>query len=235
MHQSSFEKVALFRDIYLRPQNMGAKIRILEVGSMSYLEQLKVSRLFDQPGFDYLGVDIEQGPNVDLVLSDRYNWNNLPDEHFDTVICCQVLEHAEYFWQTLSEIGRVLKPGGMILIIVPSKGPEHRFPVDCWRFYPDAAAPILKIIGAELIEVFLERDSWRSQNQNTWGDLTIVGQKRTPSRFHLKKGETTIETSWNQLNRLKVRSALLRQAWKVARRILGTPKRTIKKVLKGRK
>ena len=32
---------------------------------------------------------------------------------------------------------RVLVPGGLACIIAPGAQGVHRFPVDCWRFYPD--------------------------------------------------------------------------------------------------
>jgi ubiquinone/menaquinone biosynthesis C-methylase UbiE len=42
-----------------------------------------------------------------------------PDNRFDVVLCNAVLEHDKYFWKTLSEIKRVTKPGGLIVIGVP--------------------------------------------------------------------------------------------------------------------
>jgi ubiquinone/menaquinone biosynthesis C-methylase UbiE len=41
------------------------------------------------------------------------------DEFFDTVLCSAVLEHDKFFWKTISEIKRVTKPGGVIVIGVP--------------------------------------------------------------------------------------------------------------------
>lgn len=38
---------------------------------------------------------------------------------FDLVLCNALLEHNKYFWKTISEIIRVTKPGGTIIIGTP--------------------------------------------------------------------------------------------------------------------
>lgn len=49
------------------------------------------------------------------------NSNNLPfsDSVFDCVMSCSVLEHDKYFWKSVNEIYRVLKPGGIFIVGVP--------------------------------------------------------------------------------------------------------------------
>jgi ubiquinone/menaquinone biosynthesis C-methylase UbiE len=42
-----------------------------------------------------------------------------PDETFDIIICCHVLEHIIDDWKALKELFRVLKNGGLAIIIVP--------------------------------------------------------------------------------------------------------------------
>ena len=42
------------------------------------------------------------------------------------------------FWVSFLEMVRVLKPGGHLYINAPSNGGYHGFPLDHWRFYPDA-------------------------------------------------------------------------------------------------
>lgn len=37
---------------------------------------------------------------------------------------------------------RVLRPGGLIYLNSPSNGDFHRYPVDCWRFYPDSGVAL---------------------------------------------------------------------------------------------
>ena len=51
---------------------------------------------------------------------------NLPfsDNAFETIICSEVLEHVADVDATLKELTRLLKPGGNLLISVPSYFPE---------------------------------------------------------------------------------------------------------------
>ncbi len=64
-------------------------------------------------------MDIQEGPNVDIVVSDIYNWIEIEDSSFDVVISGQAFEHMEFFWKAIKEIERILKPGGLCCIIAP--------------------------------------------------------------------------------------------------------------------
>lgn len=41
------------------------------------------------------------------------------DNTFDVVLCNAIFEHDKYFWKSLSEIRRVIKPGGVFVLGVP--------------------------------------------------------------------------------------------------------------------
>ncbi len=88
-------------------------------------------------GYTYIGVDFVQGRGVDVVLEDPYK---LPfsDGSVDIVVSSSCFEHSEMFWVLFLEILRILKPSGLFYLSAPSAGPFHRYPVDCWRFYPDS-------------------------------------------------------------------------------------------------
>ncbi len=47
----------------------------------------------------------------------------LPDASFDKVLCSDVLEHIEDDQAAVSQLARVLKPGGTLVLTVPSLGP----------------------------------------------------------------------------------------------------------------
>ena len=92
--------------------------------------------------FKYIGVDFQNGKGVDIVLSDPYT---LPfeNETIDIVVSSSCFEHSEMFWVSFLEILRVLKPTGIFYLNVPSDGGVHRYPVDCWRFYPDSGQALV--------------------------------------------------------------------------------------------
>jgi hypothetical protein len=67
------------------------------------------------------------------------------------------------------ELLRVLKPEGLLYINVPSNGSFHRYPVDCWRFYPDSGIALQNwarrngLKEAALLESFIsppKNDNW---------------------------------------------------------------------------
>jgi SAM-dependent methyltransferase len=60
------------------------------------------------------------------------------DGSVDVVLSSSCFEHSEFFWLLFLEILRVLRPEGLFYLNAPSNGPFHRYPVDCWRFYPDS-------------------------------------------------------------------------------------------------
>lgn len=75
-------------------------------------------------GFDYLQEKLDRAKDrgySELILQDITQPWNFPDGSFDVVICEQVLEHLgdEQLAFALSEMNRVLKPGGAALIGTP--------------------------------------------------------------------------------------------------------------------
>ncbi len=58
------------------------------------------------------------------------------DESYDVVVCNAVLEHVETPERAISELGRVLRPGGRIWVEVPFNQPYHAAPSDFWRVSP---------------------------------------------------------------------------------------------------
>ena len=59
------------------------------------------------------------------------------DESFDRVIASEVMEHIEQDQEVLSELTRVLRPGGVLAVTIPSKLPEKL----CWALSEDYHAP----------------------------------------------------------------------------------------------
>jgi SAM-dependent methyltransferase len=58
------------------------------------------------------------------------------DASFDTAVSFQVLEHVPEPAQMLSEIGRVLKPGGVLILTAPHIWGIHEEPNDFYRYTP---------------------------------------------------------------------------------------------------
>lgn len=69
------------------------------------------------PNIEYVSVDIVQRPHV----THRVDITDIPfaSNDCDAIICIHVLEHIEKDRKAISELYRVLKPGGWALITVP--------------------------------------------------------------------------------------------------------------------
>lgn len=180
MHKSSYLRMEYLLNYY-KPlwQNADANpVKILDIGS--YDQNGTYKKLFDGANIVYSGLDMSPGPNVDIVPRDLYSWDEIADETFDMVISGQVFEHIEYPWVTIKEIGRILKPSGLFIMIAPNAGIEHKAPLDCYRFFSDGMKALAKWAGLKVLHSgvagvpFIKgTDDWVSE----WNDATIVAQK----------------------------------------------------------
>lgn len=161
MHASSLENMYRCYARYLHADFLRARdeVVVLDVGGADVNGGYR--QIFADPRFRYLTVDLAEGAGVDIVLDDPYRLP-LEDGSVDIVLSGQMLEHCELFWLTFAEMMRVLKSDGYLFLIAPSAGPIHRYPVDCYRFYPDAYRALAKHNNCHLLEVWLdERGPWR--------------------------------------------------------------------------
>ena len=170
MHESSYAKMGAFVTHYLSDK-AEANLNIVDIGARSVLGHQTYRDLFNRSTWQFHGLDIEAGHNVDIIVSDPYCWIEIEPASFDVAISGQALEHVEFPWKTFAEIFRVLKPGGLFCLIVPSSGEEHRYPVDCWRYYPDSMRALAKDSGFNVVEVFTDFGF------GNWQDTFAVFQK----------------------------------------------------------
>jgi SAM-dependent methyltransferase len=176
MHESAFEKAELFRRVYLAPYE-SQPLTVLDVGSAVVAEGHPSNRqAMTNPNWRYVGLDIEAAPNVDVVVAEPYDWREVGDASVDVVTCSQVFEHTQFFWLTILEIGRVLKPGGLAFIVAPGSGPLHRYPLDCWRFYDDGLPSLAEWASLSVVEA---RVQWRPvyRKGNQWRDAAVLLQR----------------------------------------------------------
>ena len=177
MHQSSFDKMAVFKKKYLETRRNEA-LYILDLGSLDVNGSYR--SLFDIFAWTYRGMDTVWGENVDIVLKNPYKWQEIRSGSVDVLISGQAFEHIEYFWIAMLEIDRILKPDGLCCIIAPSGGFEHRYPVDCWRFYPDGFAALARFAEFMVMEVSTQwtpDPKYTVDDSNKWQDTMMVCKK----------------------------------------------------------
>lgn len=123
----------IFAAINLKQEEVMGK-SIIEIGSYNvngslrpYIESLSPS--------EYIGVDVLDGPGVDMVCRAENLMDHFPADRFDIVLSTEMIEHVKDWRKVLSNIKRLCKPNGIIMITTRSLGFRyHGHPHDYWRY-----------------------------------------------------------------------------------------------------
>jgi SAM-dependent methyltransferase len=113
----------------------------------------------------YVNLDILAIPGVDICADAECM--PFPSGLFTRVECDAVLEHVRSPEHVMSEIGRVLTPGGYAHLVTPFCHPFHEYPRDYRRFTIDG----LKELAGDRFEVVAE--GWRTGPTATMLVFTI--------------------------------------------------------------
>jgi hypothetical protein len=101
---------------------------------------------------DILHID-DSNPRATLV-ADLTTPNDLPNDHFDCIVCRHVLHVIVEAERALREMFRILKPGGVLLIAVPHISMYGREYGEVWRFTPGGLEILLgRVFGSENLTV----------------------------------------------------------------------------------
>jgi SAM-dependent methyltransferase len=112
--QASFMKYV--RDMF--PEKF-INCRVLDIGSLD----INGNNRYLFHNYSYIGVDIGEGPNVDVVKRGHEFHDDVP---FDIVISSECFEHDEFWDKTIENAIKLLKPGGIFLFSCATTGrPEH--------------------------------------------------------------------------------------------------------------
>ena len=105
-----------------------------------------VRRFEDDCPARYLATDLRVLDSVDF--SSDATRLPLADDSVDTLISLEMLEHVPDPAAVLAELARVLKPGGTLLLSVPSAVPRHDH-YDYWRFTAQGLEQLCSPLFAE--------------------------------------------------------------------------------------
>lgn len=138
---------------YLDPTK---KLKILDVGSLDVhnpVKKLNFGRYLNKPPlWEYTGLDLAPGRNVDVVSEAPYSYPFSMGE-FDVVVSGSTLEHVFDTHRFVKELARISRD--LVIVIAPNTHPEHRYPVDCWRIFPDGMFWLLgDVAGLNVIDVY---------------------------------------------------------------------------------
>ena len=110
----------------------GIGSRILEVGSRNINGSARA--IFEPIADEYTGVDIEDGPGVDMVCDASYLLMKFEQSSFDMVISTEMLEHCQHWKMAILNMKLVLKESGIMILTARSSGFPYHNPPDYWRF-----------------------------------------------------------------------------------------------------
>jgi SAM-dependent methyltransferase len=136
----------------LREADVAGK-RVIEVGSRGYSS----SRLLTgRAATAYIGTDKVPGPNVDRVCMAQDLVRDFGEAAFDVVISTETLEHVLDWKGAVSNMKRLCRPGGLVVLTTRSRGYRiHGAPRDYWRF---DCADMARIFGDFTVESCREDD-----------------------------------------------------------------------------
>lgn len=177
-------------------------LKILEVGAHAVNGEIR--NLFTSTE-DYTGIDLAMGPGVSIVAS-GHDYGGTGS--YDVAIACEVLEHNPFWLETVFNMIRVTKPGGVVVITCASTGRiEHGTtrtnPSESpgttavkWDYYKN----ISKEAFQKGVKPEAHFDDYLLSYVSTSSDLYFIGQKkRTPT----KQEDSTLR-GWFFENKAKI-------------------------------
>lgn len=103
-------------------------------------------------GLDILHID-DSNPRATIV-ADLTKPNNIPSDHFDCIVCTHVLHIIFELDKVVSELHRILKPGGVLLVAVPHVSMCDPGYHELWRFTAEGLSSVLaEAFGGENVTV----------------------------------------------------------------------------------
>lgn len=197
MHKSSHDKMLWFKNNFLDKNNY---LKILDIGSLDTSgNDYNYKSIFNESKWSYEGLDFRKGANVDILVDDIYNIQEINNESYDVVISGQLFEHLGFFWLTMGEIDRILKPGGLCCIIAPSGGPKHGIEdTDCYRFYEDGMRALANYVNFDVIHASINND----ENAKPWSDACLIAKKQGVLNSNSDNLENRVNILENKLSQL---------------------------------
>ena len=166
MHDTALEIGSKFLAIYANVP----KMTVVEIGAMDINGSLRSAC---PESATYLGIDVTHGKSVDLV-ADPNKPLPLRSGFADLLISTSQMEHDPKFWVTFLDLCRIVKNGGFIYMNAPSNGWFHRYPVDIWRFYPDAGKALAQWAADNGHPVALVESFTARRKKDMWNDFISV-------------------------------------------------------------
>ncbi len=116
---------------------------VLELGTLrSQAGRSTMHRDWVPHAGEFLGTDIEAGPDVDIVADLHALTATTGPERFDVIISASTFEHLKYPHVAAHELLRALRVGGVLFVQTHHTFPLHGYPQDYFRFSREGLASL---------------------------------------------------------------------------------------------
>jgi SAM-dependent methyltransferase len=137
---------------------------------------------------------LHPNPFLDIVC-DLNKTIDLPDQHADSILLTDVLEHIVEPQQLWQEMSRVLRPGGVVMLAVPFFYRIHEAPHDYYRYTEFALRQFADKAGLAVISL---------EPYGGWPEVfcDLLGKRlagvRSLSVVHLALSKAFVRSSWGR-------------------------------------
>ncbi|NDA61674.1 MAG: class I SAM-dependent methyltransferase [Chitinophagia bacterium] len=147
-HPLYWIRKGLYNKINLYSGELSGRLMDFGCGAKPY--QSLFTKVTEYIGVDYSG---EGHDHADENIDVYYDGKTLPfaDASFDSIFSSEVFEHIFTLPEILTELNRVLKPGGKMLATCPFAWEEHEIPVDFARYTRFALQDMLQKAGFSIV------------------------------------------------------------------------------------
>ena len=178
----------LNEQIFIRNQIGDFEGPYLEVGSKDYGSTQDIKSLFPKTE-KYIGIDMEEGPRVDIVLDLTKSMDEIDDIlgniRFGTIFCLSVLEHCEDPFLVANNLTNLLIPGGQICLSVPFAFGFHGYPSDYWRFTHEGVKKLFPRLTFDHDKMMVS-----TTRKNDFMDVDKnIGRISFHSKFYFQRGQ----------------------------------------------
>ena len=142
-----FSKRSLLKEMTAVAPRLGGRMVDIGCGRQPYRHLFTVD--------EYCGVELDTELNRRTKKADFfYDGRSLPfeSEHFDALLCNQVLEHVPDDMAFIEELVRVVKPGGYIVLTAPFVWDEHEQPYDFKRYTSYGICALIESHGLSVVD-----------------------------------------------------------------------------------
>lgn len=163
---------------------------VLELGTLQSVQgRSTMHRDWVPNASEFLGTDIEAGPDVDIVADLHRLTDVVGEERFDVIMSASTFEHLKYPTLAAHELMKALKVGGQLFVQTHQSFPLHGYPSDYFRFSQDALASLFGTqMGFEVLatnydfpaRIFSRRVA-TTQHMPAFLNTTLWGEKRAPT------------------------------------------------------